>query len=243
MDQEGALFRAGEGSPGEPVQRSIGRDQDLFDSLQALGQRFPQQLPQLQARVRFPGQWCLASAVAGSPAIDPLGQGLRRPERDDHHLLPLGPDHERHHPLLCGWLGLSLRRGSTCQESTRSIKALPRAGPPGPHRIRPGPEPGWCGRPRCVGQLPLQFIAFGGQGPDLVRHVPGIGLRLRRPVVHRQADDLPGDLAEPVQEAVVSGSAASRAWRAHRCRVVTDPLTRTTRSYYPGKEVPHAAAY
>ena len=26
----------------------------------------------------------------------------------------------------------------------------PRAGPPGPHLNRPGPEPGWCGRPRCA---------------------------------------------------------------------------------------------
>ena len=49
-------------------------------------------------------------------------------------------------------------------------------------------------------QLSLQLIAFGGQGSDLVRHLLGIGLRLPRPVDHRQADDLPGDLAKPVQE-------------------------------------------
>ena len=110
VDQEGARVRARQGGPGQAVERSIGRDQDDFDSLQVLGQRFPQPLPQLRARGRFPGRRCLASAVAGSPAIDPLGQGLRRSERDDHHLLPLGPDHERHHPPLYGWLGRSLRR-------------------------------------------------------------------------------------------------------------------------------------
>ena len=110
VDQEGARVRARQGGPGQPVQRSVRRHQHHLHPLQVRGQRFPQPLPQLRARVRFPGRRCLAGAVAGPPTIDQRGQGLRRPERDDHHLRPLGPDHERHHPRLFGWLGLSLRR-------------------------------------------------------------------------------------------------------------------------------------
>ena len=59
----------------------------------------------------------------------------------------------------------------------RSSAALGQ-GRPDLARTDPGPSLDGAIDRAALGQLPLQFIAFGGQGSDLVRHVPGIGLRL-----------------------------------------------------------------
>ena len=115
-----------------------------------------------------PAGGCLAGAVAGSPVVDLARPELSTcPERDDHDLLPLRPDDERHHPRARRRARLRARRLRLHMEVIDQVDQ---------GRVLGQGRPDLAAEPTLarawmllvdrapLGQLPLQFVPFGGAG-------------------------------------------------------------------------------